>query len=61
MLIYPNLRKKDDLANLKSEVEKLDIKKLEKLRSGLNNLESEVDKLDIDKLAAVPTDLSKLM
>ena len=52
--------KKDDLANLESEVDKLDIDKLEKVPSGLCNLKSKVDKLDVDKLAPVPTDLSKL-
>ena len=52
--------KKDDLANLKPEVDKLDIDKLEKVPSGLNNLKSKVDKLDVGKLTPVPTDLSKL-
>ena len=49
--------KKDELANLKSEVDKLDIDKLEKLLSGLNSLKSKLDKLDIGKLAATPVDL----
>ena len=60
VLIHHNLLKKDDLANLKPEVDKLDIYKLEKVPSGLNNLKSKVVKLDVDKLATVPTDLSKL-
>ena len=38
--------KKDDLANLKTDVDKLDIDKLEKLV--------------VDTLSLVPTDLSKL-
>ena len=38
---------KDDLANLKTDVDKLDIDKLEKLV--------------VDKLSLVPTDLSKLV
>ena len=49
-----------DLANLKPEVEKLDINKLEKLPNGLNSLKSKVDKLDVDKLVHIPVDLSKL-
>ena len=38
--------KKVDLASLKSEVDKLDIDKLEKVSTGLNSLKSKVDKLD---------------
>ena len=38
------LPEKDHLANLKSEVDKLDIDKLEKVSSGLNNLKIKVDK-----------------
>ena len=49
-----------DLASLKSEVDKLDIDKLEKVPTGLNSLKSKVDKLDVDKLVPVPVDLSKL-
>ena len=45
--------KKVDLANLKSDVDKLDIDKL-------SNLKSTVYKLDVDKFAPVPVDLSKL-
>ena len=44
--MHHNLLKKDDLANLKSEVDKLGIDKLKKI--------------DIDKLALVSTDLSQL-
>ena len=36
--------KKVDLASLKSEVDKLDIDKLEKVPTGLNSLKSKVDK-----------------
>ena len=49
-----------NLANLKTEVDKLDIDKLKSLPNNLSNLKTEVDKLDIDKLAPVPADLSKL-
>ena len=38
------LPEKDHLANLKSEVDKLDIDKSEKVSSGLNNLKSKVEK-----------------
>ena len=59
MLIHQNLLK-DDLANLKSDIDKLDIDKLKNVPSNLSNLKSKVDKLDIDKLVLVPVDLSKL-
>ena len=49
-----------DLANLKSDVDKLDIDKLKHVSSGLSSLKSKVDKLDVDKLVPVPIDLSKL-
>ena len=52
--------KKVDSASLKSEVDKLDTDKLEKVPNGLNSLKSKVDKLDVDKLILVPVDLSKL-
>ena len=52
--------KKTDLANLKSDVDKLDIDKLEQVPIGLNSLKSKVDKLVVDKLVPVPADLSKL-
>ena len=52
--------KKVDLANLKSNVEKLDIDKLKNVLTNLSNLKSKVDKLDVDKLVTVPVDLSKL-
>ena len=50
--------KKVNLARLKSNVNKLDIDKLENVPTNLNNLKSKVGKLDVDKL--VPVDLSKL-
>ena len=52
--------KKTDLANLKSDVDKLNIDKLKNVPKGLSNLKSKADKLDVDKLVAVPVDLSKL-
>ena len=50
----------DYLASLKSEVNKLEIDKLEKVLTGLNSLKSKVDKLDVDKLVPVLVNLSKL-
>ena len=40
---------KVDLANLKFNVDKLDVDKLEKFPTNLKNLKSKVDKLDVDK------------
>ena len=51
---------KTNVANLKTEVDKLDVDKLRSLRNNLSILKTKVDKLDIDKLAPVPTDISKL-
>ena len=51
---------KDDLANLKPEVDKLDIDKLENVPSGLNTLKSKIDELDISKLKITPSDFSKV-
>ena len=45
---------KTNLANLKTEVDKLDIDKLKSLPKKLLNLETNVDKLDIDKLVPLP-------
>ena len=51
---------KTNAANLKTEVDKLDIDKLRTLPNNLSNLKTKVDKLDVDKLAPVPAVLSKL-
>ena len=61
VLIHNNLLKKDDLANLKSEVDKLDIDKQEEVSNSLNNLKSKVNKLDVDMLASVPTKLNDVV
>ena len=53
-------KKKTDLANLKSHLDKLDINKLKNVPTNLCNLKSKVDKLDVDKFVPVPVDLSKL-
>ena len=52
--------KRVHLANLKSNVDKLDIDKLKNGPSGLSNLKSKVDKLNVEKLEPVAVDLSKL-
>ena len=54
-LIYYLLLKKVDLANLKSNLDKL-----KNVPTNLNNLKSKVDKLDVDELVLIPADLSKL-
>ena len=53
--------KKIDLANLKSDLDQLDIDKFKNVPTNLSNLKNKVDKLDIDKLVLVPVDLSKLI
>ena len=52
--------KKVDLANLKFDVDKLDLDKLKKVPTNLSNFKSKLDKLDVDKLVPVAVDLSKL-
>ena len=42
--------KKADLANLKSDVNKVDIDKFKNMPSGLSSLKGKVDKLHVDKL-----------
>ena len=56
-LIHPSsFAKKVDLANLKYDVDKLDINKLKNVPIGLSSLKSKVDKLDVDKLVPVFVD-----
>ena len=45
---------------MKSNVDELDIDKLNNVSTNLNNLKSKIDKLDVDKLVPVPVDLCKL-
>ena len=52
--------KKVDLANLKSNGDKLYINESKNVRTNFSNLKCKVDKLDVDKLVTVPLDLSKL-
>ena len=54
---FPN---KIDLANLKANVNKLDIGKLKKVPNGLSSSKSKVDKSDIGKLETTPIDLYEL-
>ena len=58
VLIEQNL-KKVNLANLKYDVDKLDIYKLKNVPSNISNFKSKVDNIDVDKLVTVPLDLSK--
>ena len=60
VLIHQNLLKKVDVANLKSDVNKLDTDKFKNVPNNLSNLESKVNKLDVDKLVPAHVDLSKL-
>ena len=53
--------KETDLANLKSDVDKLDIDKLKNVPTNLSNLKSKVDKLDMDKLVLVQMSNSKIV
>ena len=54
------MEQKQNLANLISYVDRLDIDKFKNLPNGLSSLKSKVDKLDVDKLLPVLVDLSKL-
>ena len=52
--------KKPDSANLKFDLDNLDIDKIKNEPSGLSNLKRKVNKMDVDVLISVPFDLSKL-
>ena len=52
--------KKVDLANLKSNADKLNTNYLKNVPKDLSSLKSKVEKLDIGKLETTPVDLSKL-
>ena len=51
---------KINLASSKSDIDQLNIDKLEKAPSGLSSLKSKVDELDVEKLVPVPVVSSKL-
>ena len=55
-----NFAKKVDLANIKFDVNKLDIDKLKNVLTNSSSLKSKVDKLDVQTLVPVPVDLSTL-
>ena len=57
-VVTSQFAKKDYLANLKSEIDKLGIDKLEKAPSGVHNMKSNIDELNIGKLKT--TRISKL-
>ena len=59
MLIHRILIEKTDLASLESNVDILDIDKLENVLTNSSNLKSKEDKLDANKLVPVPVDLRK--
>lgn len=48
------------MVGLKSDVDKIDIDKLEQVPSGLSRLKIKVDKLDVGKLNHVPINMKKL-
>ena len=52
--------KKNDLANLKSDLDKLDIDKLKNVTSDLSNLKNKVDKTAVGHLVPAPVGLKKL-
>ena len=52
--------KKLDLANLRSDVDKIGNDKLKNVPTNSSNLKNQVDKLDVDKLVPAPVDLSEL-
>ena len=52
--------KKVDLANLASDLDKLDFDKLKNVPTNFSNLKRKVDLLDVDKLVPVLVDLRKL-
>ena len=59
MLIHQILLK-TDLANLKSDMCKLEIDKSNNVASNLNNLKSRLEKLDVQKSVTALDNLSKL-
>ena len=51
---------KNDLPNVKSDVDKKDINKLNNVPTSFNSLKSKIGKLDVKKLVAAAVDLRKL-
>ena len=53
-------KKKKDLANVKSDVDKSVADKLKNVLTNLRNFKTKIDELDVDKLVPIPVGLSKL-
>ena len=53
--------KKTDLANVKSDVDDIDIDQLKNVLSGLNSIKTKVDKSNIGQLKVIQVDLIKLI
>ena len=60
MIHHLSLKKKTNLADLKSDIDKLDIDKSKNKPTNFSNLKSNVHTLDVDKLVPTPVDLNKL-
>ena len=60
MLMHQIFLKKTDSAQLKSEVDNLNIDKLKKVPGNLSNIKNKIDKLGVDKFVIVPVKLNKL-
>ena len=54
------IAKKTDWANLKSDIDKLDINKWKNVPTNSSNLKSKEDKFNVNKLVPVPFDLTEL-
>ena len=52
--------KNTDLAKLKSDLDQLDINKLNNITNNVSNLKSKIEKLNANELAPVLVDLNKL-
>ena len=57
---FAKKKKKKDLANVKSDVDKSVADKLKNVLTNLRNFKTKVDELDVDKLVPIPVGLSKL-
>ena len=60
MCLYINYSKKVDLADLKPNVDKLNINELKTFPDHLKNLKSKVNKMNVKKLRTFPSNLKKL-
>ena len=53
-------KKRKDLANVKSDIDKSVADKLKNVLTNLRNFKTKIDELDVDKLVPIPVGLSKL-